>query len=451
MQTEGIYFINLTTPITQKNARIYCGEEAELIFQRLNARSNIDVSKPVGELLAELDLKGFRAVVELTKKFDKFDLNPENIRIGKEEIAEQAAKITKKQKESIDESFERVYSFQKKVAESIIPICEEKDRRNTKLVPRPIERVGIWIPGGLAPLPSSLLMAGATARAAGVKSLIGITPPRTELNPAVAYILQKLEIKDMFRMGGVPAIWAMANGLAPYFEKVDMVCGPGNMYVAEAKRQVRGQGKVGIDLDAGPSEVLILADETANSTYVAADMLAQAEHGPTSPGILITDSERIAKETQEEIGIQLTMLKRGMETEIAIQEYGGILLVRDFAEALNLANQYASEHLEIFCSDETLEKIRGSLPPAGAVFIRTGEAFADYGFTGGNHILPTGGSARFSSGLSALSFITWQYQEEMSEGEQKKAAEGTGIFADIEGLEAHANAARIRDIESKDK
>jgi histidinol dehydrogenase len=444
MQQEGIYFIQLATPITQKTARIYCGEEAELIFQRLKARSNLDVSKPVSELLAELDQKGFGGVIELTKRFDKFDLNSENVRIREEEIAKQASKLTSTQKESIDESFERVYSFQQKVAESIKPVLEERDGRNTNLIPRPIERIGIWIPGGLAPLPSSLLMAGATARAAGVKNLIGITPPKSELNPAVAYILQKLEINEMFRMGGVPAIWAMANGLKPYFEKVNMICGPGNIYVAEAKRQVRGQGKVGIDLDAGPSEVLILADETADPRFVAADMLAQAEHGPTSPGILITDSERIAKEAQDEIDSQLAKLKRGKETGTAIREYGGILLVKDFAEALNLANQYASEHLEIFCSNETLAKICGSLPPAGAVFIRTGEAFADYGFTGGNHILPTGGSARFSSGLSALNFITWQYQEEMTLDAQKEAAEKTGMFADMEGLEAHANAARTR-------
>lgn len=404
----------------------------------------MDVSEVIRKIIEELDLKGLEKIIELTEKFDQFELTKENIKVSKEGMEEQLEKLTQKEKKAIDCAYNTVYSFQLKISKNQKTIEEKEKGRTTKFIPRAIERIGIYVPGGLAPLPSSLLMVGATAKAAGVKEMVVCTPPRKEgLNPAIAYLVKKLGITQVYRIGGIQAIWAMANGLDDYFKKVNKICGPGNAYVAEAKKQMFASGKVGVDLIAGPSEVLILADGSANPRYLAADMLAQAEHGPNSPGILITNSEEIALETQKEIEDQLKKLKRGKETAKAIQEYGGIMVVESIDQGLKLANEYASEHLEFFLNKENMEKIK-EFPIAGAIFINSGESFADYGMGGSNHVLPTGGTARFSSGLSVLDFLVWQYVDELTKEEQEKLAEKTGVFADVEGLEAHANAARIR-------
>jgi len=428
------------------SANIYSGASITKIFRKLTTRSGRDVSEAVLKLIARLDCERLEGIIELTKQFDNFELNSKNIRVSKESIGKQAKKLDTKTKKAIDEAYKRVYRFQKRIAKTILKnVKEENSDGKTELIPRPISRIGIYVPGGLVPLPSSLMMAGVTARSAGVSRIIVCTPPKKEgLNPAVAYLLLKLRIYEVYLLGGVQAIWAMANGLEQYFSKVDKICGPGNAYVAEAKKQMAMQGKVGIDLIAGPSEVLIIADKTANPKYMAADMLAQAEHGPTSPGILITDSIKIAEETQKEIYLQLKKLKRANEIFRAIKEYGGILVVNSIGRAFELANLYASEHVELFISKDKLKSVRTKIPRGGAIFINTGESFADYGFTGGNHILPTSGTASFSSGLSILDFVVWQYVEELTGEGQRKLSEKAGSFADCEGLEAHAKAARLR-------
>ncbi len=312
------------------------------------------------------------------------------------------------------------------------------------LKPNPIARVGIYVPGGRAPLPSSLMMAGVTARAAGVKEIIVCTPPQKEgsISPAILYVAQKLGIKEIYRIGGAQAIASMACGLTNLMEKVDMICGPGNVYAAAAKQIVSSQSLVKIDLAAGPSEVLIIADEAGNPKFIASDMLAQAEHGTNSPAILLTPSKQLAETVSIELKKQLANLNPNEIPAESIRNFGAIVLVLSIAEAIELANNYAPEHLEVFVKDA--ESVASKLKNAGAIFINTCETFADYGMSGGNHILPTGGTARFSSGLSVYDFVVRTYVEFMTNDEQAKLAELTGGFADIEGLEAHSKAAKFR-------
>lgn len=344
----------------------------------------------------------------------------------------------------MDEAFERVGLVQSEIAKTAL--AETRVRVNGGFVlfrPRPMARVGIYVPGGVAPLPSSLLMAGVTARAAGVKDMFVCTPPQeTGISPAILYVAGKLGIADVYRIGGAQAIASMAYGVPGLMEKADMVCGPGNVYAAAAKQIVSAGGIVKIDLAAGPSEVLIIADGTAKPGYMAADLLAQAEHGINSAAILLTDSVTLAREVAEKIGCLCRRLKRPETAARSIQDYGAIVLVKNLDDAVAIANDYAPEHLEIFAKDA--EKIAAGIKNTGAMFVNTCEAFADYGMSGGNHILPTGGTARFLSGLSAYDFLVRTYVEVMTDWEQKAVAELAGTFADMEGLEAHANAARQR-------
>ncbi len=415
------------------------------IFARLENRGVIPpkISESVRNTIRNMNLQGFSALQKYSREFDWFELSKENIRVTPEEIESRVLLLTEKQKESIDFSFEQVFEFQKKVAQTIQPITSTTRYGTTSLIPKPMERVGIYTPGGLAALPSSLMMAGVCARAAGVKELIVCTPPRREgLNPAIAYLVKKLGIKEVYLLGGIAAIWFMANGLERISKPVDKICGPGNVYVSEAKSQLAQAGKVGIDLIAGPSEVLIIADESANACFVAADLLAQAEHGVNSSAILVTNSKELAVAVKEEVKKQLETKQK--KKEIALEQCGGIFVVSNLEEGVKLANEFGPEHLEILCKGSTREKLLETQLCAGAIFIDTGEAFADYGMTGGNHILPTGGSVRFSSGLSARDFFVWQYVEQLSKEAQKELAERTATFADLENLEAHSDAARIR-------
>lgn len=246
----------------------------------------------------------------------------------------------------------------------------------------------------------------------------------------------------MYCIGGAQAIASMAYGLPGLMEKADMVCGPGNVYVAAAKQIVSAEGAVKIDMVAGPSEVVIIADGSARPDYVAADLLAQAEHGVNSAAILLTDSVTLAQEAAEKLERLCRRLKRPEIAAKSLQDYGAIVLAKDIDEAVAMANDYAPEHVEIFAKDA--ENIAAGMKNAGAIFVNTCEAFADYGMSGGNHILPTGGTARFLSGLSVFDFLVRTYVEVMTDWEEKAVAGLAGAFADLEGLEAHANAARLR-------
>ncbi len=403
-----------------------------------------DVFEKVEVLISKIDDLGFDAVVVYSKKFDNFDLSLKNLKVDELKIAISADLLSKEQKQAIDTAFDRVLKVQESIAKTAL--SETKEKVGDGFVafrPRAIERIGIYVPGGVAPLPSSLLMAGIPARVAGVKEIVVCTPPQKDgISPAILYVAKKLGINSIYQIGGAQAIAAMAYGLAGSVPKVDMICGPGNVYAAAAKQIVSSKGLVKIDLVAGPSEVLIIADETTRADYLAADMLAQAEHGVNSPAILLTDSMKIADEVSSEIEKQAKMLKNDKSVRRSIEDYGAIVLVKSLDQAIEIANEYAPEHLEVITEDP--ESVASKLTCAGAVFVNTCESFADYGMSGGNHILPTGGTARFLSGLSVYDFVVRTYVEYMTDLEQAELAGQTSIFAKLEGLEAHSNAAKLR-------
>jgi histidinol dehydrogenase len=388
--------------------------------------------------------RGFAAVADYSLKLDGIRVTEADVKASPTDLRSAARQLTPRQRRAIDEAFKRVGLVQSEIAKTAL--AETRVRVNDGFVlyrPRPVTRAGIYVPGGVAPLPSSLLMAGVTARTAGVKSLFVCTPPQEKGIPAaMLYIADKLGIADVYRIGGAQAIGAMAYGLPGLMEKADMVCGPGNVYAAAAKQIVSAEGAVKIDMVAGPSEVVIIADGSARPDYLAADLLAQAEHGVNSAAILLTDSETLARETAEKLGCFCRRLKKPETAARSIRDYGAIVLTKDIGEALMMANEYAPEHVEVFAADA--EKITACLKNAGAVFVNTCEAFADYGMSGGNHILPTGGTARFLSGLSVYDFLVRTYVEAMTDREQEAVAESARAFADLEGLEAHARAAGRR-------
>ncbi|NYZ73876.1 histidinol dehydrogenase [Candidatus Micrarchaeota archaeon] len=395
-------------------------------------------------IVEDVRSRGFAAVADYSRQLDGIEVTERNLKLSRADIRSARKKLAPKQIRAMDEALERVGLVQSEIAKTAL--AETRVRVNDGFVlfrPRPVTRAGIYVPGGVAPLPSSLLMAGVTARAAGVKDLLVCTPPQEAgISPAILYVAGKLGIADVYWIGGAQAIASMAYGLPGLMEKVSMVCGPGNVYVAAAKQIVSAGGTVKIDLVAGPSEVLIIADGTAKPGYMAADLLAQAEHGINSAAILLTDSVTLAREVAEKLECLCRRLKRPETAARSIRDYGAIVLVKNLDEAVAIANEYAPEHVEIFAKDA--EKIAAGMKNAGAMFVNTCEAFADYGMSGGNHILPTGGTARFLSGLSVYDFLVRTYVEVMTDWEQKAVAGLVGAFADIEGLEAHANAARQR-------
>lgn len=402
------------------------------------------VLERAGKIVEEVGKRGLDAVAEYSRTLDNFEATASSIRVGAQGIGEAAGRLGELEKKAIDEAFARVGGVQEEIAANALRESRSKVGDGYVLLrPRAMGRVGVYVPGGVAPLPSSLLMAGASARAAGVKEIIVCTPPRKEgISPAIAYAAKKLGVEEIFIMGGAQAIAAMACGLPGVMEKADMVCGPGNVYAAAAKQVVSAKGLARVDLVAGPSEVMIIADAGADARYIAADMIAQAEHGSNSPAVLLTDSRELAKKVDSELEKQLGELKNRANAEKSLREYGAIVLVEGMGQAVGIADRYAPEHLEILAKDSG--KIAGKIENAGAIFVNTCESFADYGMSGGNHILPTGGTARFLSGLSAYDFIVRTYVEVMSDKEQEKLAGLAAAFADIEGLEGHARAARLR-------
>lgn len=387
--------------------------------------------------------KSFAAVQEFAGRFDKFELTEQNVKVV---VPAEIRDLNQNQKQAIDTAFVSVKKVQDAIARQAL--AEGKCNLNDGYVlfkPRSIERVGIYVPGGVAPLPSSLLMAGVTARAAGVKELVVCTPPQKNgISPAIFYVAKKLGVKEVYQLGGAQAIASMAYGLPGIMEKVDMICGPGNVYAAAAKQIVASKGLVKIDMIAGPSEVLIIADKLARADYVAADMLAQAEHGVNSSAILLTDSEKLAQDVQKELQEQISRLKTQDTARQSLFDYGAIVLLENLQQAVEISNRYAPEHLEILVQNP--KSVTQNITSAGALFVNTCEAFADYGMSGGNHILPTGGTARFLSGLSVYDFIVRTYIEVMSDEGQAELAEATATFAGIEGLEAHAKAAKLRGV-----
>lgn len=395
----------------------------------------------VAEIIANVREKKDEAVFEYTKKFDKCDINASNIKVTREEIEEAYTKIDAKLIEVMKKSAENIRAFHaKQLHNSWIDTIEDGSMLGQKITP--IGMSGVYVPGGKAAYPSSVLMNVIPAKVAGVGKIIMTTPPGAD-GKVYAGTLVAADIAgvdEIYKVGGAQAIAAMAFGTES-IPKVDKITGPGNIFVALAKKACFGY--VSIDSIAGPSEILVIADETANARYVAADLLSQAEHDEMASAILITTSEKLA----EEVSIRVEMFKNELSrTEImekSLENYGYILVADTMEEAIDAANEIASEHLEILTANpfEIMTKIKN----AGAIFLGeySSEPLGDY-YAGPNHILPTNGTAKFFSPLNVDDFMKKtsiiSYSREALEAVHKDIE----LFAESEGLTAHANSIKVR-------
>lgn len=395
----------------------------------------------VNEIIGRVRSQGDEAVFDYTLQFDKFVLTPENIKVTREEIEEAYAALDDKLLEVIRQSAENIRIFhQKQLRNSWFDAKEDGTILGMKITP--IARAGVYVPGGKAAYPSSVLMNVIPAKVAGVGEIIMTTPCNAEgkVNPATLAAADIAGVDTIYKVGGAQAIAAMAFGTQS-IPKVDKVTGPGNIFVALAKKAVYGY--VSIDSIAGPSEILVLADETANPRYVAADLLSQAEHDELASAILITTSEDLAKKVSEEAEGFIKELSRAEIIRKSLDNYGYILLAKDMADAIDAANAIASEHLEILTANpfETMTKIRN----AGAIFLGeyASEPLGDY-YAGPNHILPTNGTAKFFSPVNVDDFIKKTSIISYSREALEKVHENIELFAQKEGLTAHANSIKVR-------
>ncbi|MFL5046454.1 MAG: histidinol dehydrogenase [Xanthobacteraceae bacterium] len=399
-----------------------------------------DVSEVVRGIIADVMARGDRALFELTRRFDKFDPESLGLKVTPAEIATAASTCNGEALAALTLARDRIEAFHRRQ----LPRDERfTDGLGVELGSRwtAIEAVGLYVPGGTAAYPSSVLMNAIPARVAGVPRLVMVVPaPEGKLNPLVLAAAKLAGIDEVYRIGGAQAVAALAYGtetIAP----VAKIVGPGNAYVAAAKRLVFGT--VGIDMITGPSEVLILADRDANPDWIAADLLAQAEHDVAAQAILVTDDSALAAAVATAVERQLTTLPRAAVAASAWRDHGAILLVAALDEAVPLVDALAPEHLEIACAEA--ERLAGRIRNAGAIFIghHTPEAIGDY-VAGPNHVLPTARSARFSSGLGVLDFM--KRTSILKLGAEQLRALGPAAIAlgSAEGLDAHARSVAIR-------
>jgi histidinol dehydrogenase len=409
-----------------------------LLDTKREAAADVDVT--VRAIVADVAARGDRALNDYTLKFDKLDLDRVGVRVTAPEIAAAVAACSRETLDALEFARSRIETYHRRQ----VPQDDRfTDALGVELGSRwtAIEAVGLYVPGGTAAYPSSVLMNAVPAKVAGVPRIAMVVPaPGGELNPLVLAAAKLAGVDEIFRIGGAQAIAALAYGTAT-IAPVAKIVGPGNAYVAAAKRVVFG--KVGIDMIAGPSEVLIIADKTANSDWLAADLLAQAEHDESAQSILITDDEAIAAATERAIEGQLKGLSRAKIAGASWRDFGAIILVRHLDDALPLIDAIAPEHLEIATADA--ERLAGRVRNAGAIFIgaHTPEAIGDY-VAGSNHVLPTARSARFSSGLGVLDFMKRTSILKCGP-EQLRALGGAAIaLGKAEGLDAHARSVAIR-------
>lgn len=400
-----------------------------------------EYEKTVTDILAKVKENGDHALFEFTKKFDKFDLNETNIKVTKEEIKQAYDEVGGDLLDIIRKSKENIRSYhQRQLRNSWFDSKENGIILGQKITP--LEKVGVYVPGGKAAYPSSVLMNIMPAKVAGVDKIIMTTPCNSEgkIVPAVLVAANEAGADEIYKVGGAQAIGALAYGTKSV-PKVDKIVGPGNIYVALAKKAVYGY--VNIDSVAGPSEILIIADETATPRYVAADLLSQAEHDELASAILITTSEDLAEKVSKEVENFTNELSRKEIIEKSLENFGYILIAEDLDEAVATANAIASEHLEIVTKDPfyVMTKIRN----AGAIFIgeNSCESLGDY-FAGPNHVLPTNGTAKFFSPLSVDDFIKKSSIIYYSREALKPVYKDVEKFANAEHLTAHANAITVR-------
>jgi histidinol dehydrogenase len=394
---------------------------------------NSDVNRVVFDILADVKTRGDEAILELTHRFDKIELDTEKLRFTKNEIEELSSKIALDERKALDLAATRIRVYhERQKPEDVCWVDEIGVELGWRWTP--LDSVGIYVPGGLASYPSSVLMNAIPAKVAGVKRIAMVVPtPNGKINPTVLYAAKISGVDEIYRIGGAQAIAGLAYGTQTILP-VDKITGPGNSYVAAAKRQVFG--KVGIDMIAGPSEVLVIADENNDPEWIALDLLSQAEHDESAQSILITTSQKLADLVEKEIEKILLMLARRDIAGPSWGNFGTIITVPSLEVAAELSNKIAPEHLELCVAKP--KKLLKKISNAGAVFMGcwTPEAVGDY-IGGANHVLPTARSARFSSGLSVMDFIKRTTTTFVSPEALKSIGPSIETLAASEGLEAH--------------
>ena len=399
----------------------------------------VDVEAIVTDIIKNVRQKGDQALYEYCEKFDKAKLS--SLLVTPEEIQEAADAVGAEFLEILKKAAANIRKFhQKQVRNSFVINDEDGILMGQKIIP--VDRAGLYVPGGTAAYPSTVLMDSIPAKIAGVPEVVMVTPPNAEgkINPYILAAAYVAGVDKIFKVGGAQAIAALAYGTES-IPRVDKIVGPGNAFVAEAKRQVFGQ--VSIDMIAGPSEILIIADGKSNPRHLAADLLSQAEHDKLASAVLVTDSEELATAVQAELEIQIPLLERADIARASIDNNGKIIVAQDLKQVIDISNQIAPEHLEL-CLDNPFDYL-DAIRHAGSIFMGRNcpEALGDY-FAGPNHTLPTSGMARFSSPLSVDDFIKKTQYTYYTRDALSRVAKDVATFATAEGLTAHARSALIR-------
>ena len=409
----------------------------EEIFAR--GKTSFDVADIVTDIINNVKQNGDKALYEYCEKFDKAQLS--SLEVSAEEIEEAFQLVEPKFIEILEKAAENIRTFHEKQVRNSF-IISEKDGVITGQKVTPIEKVGLYVPGGTAAYPSTVLMDSIPAKIAGCEEICITTPPSADgkVNPVILAAAKIAGVDRIFKIGGAQAVAALAYGTETV-PKVDKIVGPGNAFVAEAKRQVFGL--VSIDMIAGPSEILVIADGKSDARFVAADLLSQAEHDKMASAVLVTDSEELAQKVSDELERQLALLPREEIARTSIDNNGKIIIADNLKDVIDVANEIAPEHLEL-CVDnpfDYLDKIKN----AGSIFMGRycPESLGDY-FAGPNHTLPTSGTARFSSPLSVDDFVKKSQYTYYTKEALAKVADDVAFFAEKEGLSAHARSATIR-------
>ena len=419
--------------------------EAEIELKRIGDRTlNGEIEpqeKAVKEIVTTVRHKGDRALIDYTAKFDRQIIDINQLRVSGSELDAAYQQISQDLLHAIQSACQRIEAFHRqRVPKSWVQFGDDEVVLGKRYTP--VDRAGLYVPGGRASYPSTVLMNAIPAKVAQVPRIIMVTPPGEEglINPAVLVAAQEAGIEEIYRVGGAQAVAALAYGTET-IPKVDVITGPGNIYVTLAKKMV--YGTVGIDSLAGPSEVLVIADETANPTYVAVDLLAQAEHDPMAAAVLLTTEATLAQKVQQEVSRLLEQHPRKHLTEKAIANYSVAVVVDSLEIAAELSNLFAPEHLELEVKDpwSLVEQIRH----AGAIFIghATPEAVGDY-LAGPNHTLPTSGAARYASALGVETFMKHSSLIQYSDTALKQMSSTIQILAEAEGLPSHRDSVRLR-------
>ncbi|MDH3666330.1 MAG: histidinol dehydrogenase [Paracoccaceae bacterium] len=399
-----------------------------------------DVDGTVAAIIGDVRARGADAVIELTERFDRLRLTEDRLAFSEDEIDAEIAKVPEAERAALELAAERIRAYhQRQLPED----REWEDEVGVRLGWRwtPVDAAGLYVPGGLASYPSSVLMNAVPAQVAGVRRLVICAPtPDGAVNPLVLLAARLAGVDTVYRIGGAQAIAAMAYGAGP-IAPVDKITGPGNAYVAAAKRQVFGQ--VGIDMIAGPSEVLVIADRDNDPDWLAADLMSQAEHDECAQAVLITDDRAFGQAVAGAVERLLQRLSRAEIAGASWRDFGAVITVRDLGQAAGIANRFAPEHLQLCTADP--EALLAQIRHAGAVFLgaHTPEVIGDY-VGGPNHVLPTAGSARFSSGLSVLDFMKRTTIARVSPRAMAAIGPAAETLAQSEGLEAHGLAVRCR-------